>query len=76
MGMEITVFVDVPGFFRSNILMLKSHPPLKLKIENIFIKDISDNSKNTKIVSTIIDIAHTMNLYQQKTTSGTSQSYP
>lgn len=42
--------------------MLKSLPARELKIDRIFVKDISENSKNTKIVSTIIDIAHSMNM--------------
>ncbi|SUY00553.1 signal transduction protein [Citrobacter youngae] len=58
----ITVSIDDFGTGYSNILMLKSLPARELKIDRIFVKDISENSKNTKIVSTIIDIAHSMNM--------------
>lgn len=58
----ITVSIDDFGTGYSNILMLESLPARELKIDRIFVKDISENSKNTKIVSTIIDIAHSMNM--------------
>ncbi len=58
----ITVSIDDFGTGYSNILMLKSLPARELKIDRIFVKDISENDKNTKIVSTIIDIAHSMNM--------------
>ncbi|HEE0140062.1 TPA: EAL domain-containing protein [Citrobacter youngae] len=58
----ITVSIDDFGTGYSNILMLKSLPARELKIDRIFVKEISENSKNTKIVSTIIDIAHSMNM--------------
>jgi EAL domain-containing protein (putative c-di-GMP-specific phosphodiesterase class I) len=58
----ITVSIDDFGTGYSNILMLKSLPAQELKIDRLFVKDISENSKNTKIVSTIIDIAHSMNM--------------
>ncbi|EPJ3205264.1 putative bifunctional diguanylate cyclase/phosphodiesterase [Citrobacter freundii] len=58
----ITVSIDDFGTGYSNILMLKSLPARELKKDRIFVKDISENSKNTKIVSTIIDIAHSMNM--------------
>ncbi|MGL5455281.1 MAG: putative bifunctional diguanylate cyclase/phosphodiesterase [Enterobacterales bacterium] len=58
----ITVSIDDFGSGYSNMLMLKSLPARELKIDRIFIKDINENNKNSKIVSTIIDIAHSMNL--------------
>ena len=61
-NLGITVSIDDFGTGYSNILMLKSLPARELKIDRIFVKDISENSKNTKIVSTIIDIAHSMNM--------------
>lgn len=61
-ALGITVSIDDFGTGYSNILMLKSLPARELKIDRIFVKDISENSKNTKIVSTIIDIAHSMNM--------------
>lgn len=61
-GLGITVSIDDFGTGYSNILMLKSLPARELKIDRIFVKDISENDKNTKIVSTIIDIAHSMNM--------------
>lgn len=61
-ALGITVSIDDFGTGYSNILMLKSLPARELKIDRVFVKDISENSKNTKIVSTIIDIAHSMNM--------------
>ena len=61
-SLGITVSIDDFGTGYSNILMLKSLPARELKIDRVFVKDISENSKNTKIVSTIIDIAHSMNM--------------
>ncbi len=61
-ALGITVSIDDFGTGYSNILMLKSFPSRELKIDRVFVKDISENSKNTKIVSTIIDIAHSMNM--------------
>lgn len=61
-ALGITVSIDDFGTGYSNILMLKSLPAQELKIDRVFVKDISENSKNTKIVSTIIDIAHSMNM--------------
>lgn len=58
----ITVSIDDFGTGYSNMLMLKSLPARELKIDRIFIKDINENNKSSKIVSTIIDIAHAMNL--------------
>ncbi|GJL45004.1 TPA: EAL domain-containing protein [Citrobacter farmeri] len=58
----ITVSIDDFGTGYSNMLMLKSLPARELKIDRIFIKDINENNKNSKIVSAIIDIAHSMNL--------------
>lgn len=58
----ITVSIDDFGTGYSNMLMLKSLPARELKIDRLFIKDINENNKNSKIVSTIIDIAHSMNL--------------
>lgn len=61
-ALGITVSIDDFGTGYSNILMLKSLPARELKIDRVFVKDINENSKNTKIVSTIIDIAHSMNM--------------
>ena len=61
-ALGMTVSIDDFGTGYSNILMLKSLPARELKIDRVFVKDISENSKNTKIVSTIIDIAHSMNM--------------
>lgn len=68
-----TIFVDDSSTIHSNILMIKSRPALALKIESLFVKDFSDNSKNTKIVSTIIGIAC---MHELIPTSGKSQLYP
>ncbi|MDM2826925.1 EAL domain-containing protein [Citrobacter sp. Cpo089] len=61
-ALGLTVSIDDFGTGYSNILMLKSLPTRELKIDRVFVKDINENSKNTKIVSTIIDIAHSMNM--------------
>ncbi|MCX8976054.1 EAL domain-containing protein, partial [Citrobacter portucalensis] len=61
-ALGLTVSIDDFGTGYSNILMLKSLPARELKIDRVFVKDINENSKNTKIVSTIIDIAHSMNM--------------
>lgn len=58
----ITVSIDDFGTGYSNMLSLKNLPAGELKIDKSFVKDIRDNNKNVKIVSTIIDIAHTMNM--------------
>ncbi|NDO82133.1 hypothetical protein CJP72_15575 [Citrobacter sp. NCU1] len=58
----IIVSIDDFGTGYSNMLMLKSLPARELKIDRVFIKDLAENSKNMKIVSTIIDIAHSMNM--------------
>ncbi len=59
----ITVAIDDFGTGYSNMLMLKKLPATELKIDKSFVKDIRDNSRNVKIVSTIIDIAHSMNMH-------------
>jgi len=59
----ITVAIDDFGTGYSNMLMLKRLPATELKIDRSFVKDIRDNSRNVKIVSTIIDIAHSMNMH-------------
>ncbi|WP_313625590.1 putative bifunctional diguanylate cyclase/phosphodiesterase [Kosakonia sp.] len=61
--MGITVAIDDFGTGYSNMLMLKRLPATELKIDRSFVKDIRDNSRNVKIVSTIIDIAHSMNMH-------------
>lgn len=58
----ITVSIDDFGTGYSNMLTLKNLPARELKIDKSFVRDIRDNSKNVKIVSTIIDIAHSMNM--------------
>lgn len=58
----ITVSIDDFGTGYSNMLMLKSLPARELKIDRMFIKDIHEDSKNSQIVSMIIDIARSMNL--------------
>ncbi|MDX6022414.1 EAL domain-containing protein [Scandinavium sp. V105_16] len=58
----ITVSIDDFGTGYSNMLTLKNLPARELKIDKSFVRDIRDNSKNVKIVATIIDIAHSMNM--------------
>lgn len=58
----ITVSIDDFGTGYSNMLMLKNLPARELKIDKSFIRDLHDNNKNVRIVATIIDIAHAMNM--------------
>lgn len=58
----ITVSIDDFGTGYSNMLTLKNLPARELKIDKSFVRDIRDNGKNVKIVATIIDIAHSMNM--------------
>ncbi|MGY5956947.1 EAL domain-containing protein [Kosakonia sp. BK9b] len=62
-ALGMTVAIDDFGTGYSNMLMLKKLPATELKIDKSFVKDIRDNSRNVKIVSTIIDIAHSMNMH-------------
>lgn len=57
-----TVSIDDFGTGYSNMLMLKNLPAHELKIDKSFIRDLHDNNKNVRIVATIIDIAHAMNM--------------
>jgi diguanylate cyclase (GGDEF)-like protein len=58
----VTVSIDDFGTGYSNMLTLKNLPARELKIDKRVVKDIRENGKNIKIVSAIIDIAHTMNM--------------
>ncbi|WP_411914237.1 EAL domain-containing protein [Pseudocitrobacter cyperus] len=58
----LTVSIDNFGTGYSNMLLLQTLPARELKIDRSFIKDIRDDSKNVKIVSSIIHIAHSMNM--------------
>ncbi len=54
--------IDNFGTGYSNMLLLQNLPARELKIDRSFMKDIRDDSKNVKIVSSIIHIAHSMNM--------------
>jgi EAL domain-containing protein (putative c-di-GMP-specific phosphodiesterase class I) len=58
----ITLSIDNFGVGYSNMLALQDLPARELKIDKSFMKDMRENSKNIKIVSTIINIAHSMNM--------------
>ncbi|KFC10049.1 sensory box/GGDEF family protein [Trabulsiella guamensis ATCC 49490] len=58
----ITVSIDDFGTGYSNLLTLKNLPARELKIDKRVVKEMRENGKNIKIVSAIIDIAHTMNM--------------
>lgn len=58
----ITISIDDFGTGYSNMLTLKNLPARELKIDKSVVRDIPENSKNVKIVATIIDIAHSMNM--------------
>lgn len=58
----ITLSIDNFGVGYSNMLALQDLPAGELKIDKSFMKDMRENSKNIKIVSTIITIAHSMNM--------------
>lgn len=58
----ITISIDDFGTGYSNMLMLSTLPAKELKIDKSFIKNIKHNEKNAQIVSTIISVAHSMNM--------------
>lgn len=58
----ITISIDNFGVGYSNMLALQDLPAGELKIDKSFMKDMRENSKHIKIVSTIITIAHSMNM--------------
>ena len=58
----ITISIDNFGVGYSNMLALQDLPAGELKIDRSFMKDMRENSKHIKIVSTIISIAHSMNM--------------
>ncbi|MGL5699976.1 MAG: putative bifunctional diguanylate cyclase/phosphodiesterase, partial [Kluyvera sp.] len=58
----ITISIDNFGVGYSNMLALQDLPAGELKIDRSFMKDMRENSKNIKIVTTIINIAHSMNM--------------
>jgi diguanylate cyclase (GGDEF) domain len=58
----LTMSIDNFGTGYSNMLTLQNLPARELKIDKSFMKDIRENSKNVKIVSSMIDIAHSMNM--------------
>lgn len=58
----LTVSIDNFGTGYSNMLLLQNLPARELKIDRSFMKDMRDDSKNVKIVSSIIHIAHSMNM--------------
>ena len=58
----ITISIDDFGTGYSNMLMLSTLPAKELKIDKSFIKNIKHNGKNEQVVSTIISVAHSMNM--------------
>lgn len=58
----LTVSIDNFGTGYSNMLTLQNLPARELKIDRSFMKDIREGSKNVKIVSSMIHIAHAMNM--------------
>lgn len=58
----ITVSIDDFGTGYSNLLMLSVLPAKELKIDKSFISSMLDNSKNRKLVETIVTIARTMEM--------------
>ena len=58
----ITISIDNFGVGYSNMLALQDLPAGELKIDKSFMKDMRENSKHVRIVSTIINIAHSMNM--------------
>lgn len=58
----ITLSIDHFGVGYSNMLALQNLPAGELKIDKSFMKDMRENSKHIKIVSTMITIAHSMNM--------------
>ena len=58
----VTVSIDDFGTGFSNILSLRNLPARELKIDKSFIHDLRESGQNVKIVTTIIDIAQSMNM--------------
>ncbi|EMM0378869.1 EAL domain-containing protein [Pluralibacter gergoviae] len=60
LGVRISIDDFGTGF--SNMLSLRNLPARELKIDKSFVRDLRESGKNVKIVSTIIDIAQSMNM--------------
>lgn len=58
----VTVSIDDFGTGFSNMLSLKNLPARELKIDKSFVQALRGSGKNVRIVSTIIDIAQSMNM--------------
>lgn len=58
----LTLAIDNFGTGYTNVMQLKNLPVQQLKINRSLIKDIRYNGRNMTIVSTIIDVAHSMHI--------------
>lgn len=61
-GLGIQIAIDDFGTGFSSLSYLKNFPIHRLKIDRSFVRDMMNGPKDAKIVSTIISMAHAMNL--------------
>ena len=58
----VTISIDDFGTGHSSLAKLRLLPVDELKIDKVFLRDLPEDSENAKIVSTIIAMAHSLNL--------------
>jgi EAL domain-containing protein (putative c-di-GMP-specific phosphodiesterase class I) len=61
-ALGIKISIDDFGTGYANLSYLKQFPIDKLKIDQLFMKEITNNTSNVAIVNAIINLAHSLNL--------------